>query len=160
MPEFVDPYEPHSQSMLPEDPNGRTVAIVAESGDDEGRRWIINKPVFVIGAAEDCDLRIENSHLGKYHAYIFLRDHVVTLRQLGPAPVVTVNGRLMRWGELQNGDLLMLGSTQVRVELKAGSTSNHQPVGGMSNQGLVDGIQAVSGPARFSFPTQDGSELS
>lgn len=152
MPEFVDPYEPHSQSMLPEDPNGRTVAIVAESGEDEGRRWIINKPVFVIGAAEDCDLRIENSHLGKYHAYIFLRDHVVTLRQLGPAPVVTVNGRLMRWGELQNGDLLMLGSTQVRVELSVGASAGKSPVGDAGSDHQVTGIEATNGTARFSFP--------
>ncbi len=152
MPEFVDPYEPHSQSMLPEDPNGRTVAIVAESGDDEGRRWIINKPVFVIGAAEDCDLRIENSHLGKYHAYIFLRDHVVTLRQLGPAPVVTVNGRLMRWGELQDGDLLMLGSTQVRVELSVGASTGKCPAGHAGSDHQVTGIEATNGTARFSFP--------
>ena len=152
MPEFVDPHEPHSPPSMQGNSHGRKVTIVAESGEHEGSRWVIDKPVFVIGAADDCDLRIENSHLGKYHAYIFLRDHVVTLRQLGPAPVVTVNGRLMRWGELQNDDLLMLGSTQVRVELTHCSSASSGSIAQADSGKLVTGIEATDGPARFSFP--------
>lgn len=117
MTDLDDQYEP--QNPTHRAAKGWNAALVAESGPQEGTHWRIDKPVFVIGAADDCDLAIANSHLAKYHAYIFLRDHVVSLRHLGPAPVITVNGRMMRWGELQDGDLLMLGSTQVRVELKS-----------------------------------------
>ena len=148
MPDFADPQEPHDQHLRrAQTGNVLEVSIVADSGPRTGERWTVTGPVFVIGTAADCDLRMENSCLAKYHAYIFMRDQMVTLRQLGPAPVVTVNGRLMRWGELQNGDLLMLGSTRVRVELQRGNRSEN---GGLPTEDWIQGT--FSGTNRFTYP--------
>ncbi len=115
MQEPTDPHDPHN----PNSSHGRSrlVKIIAQGGKDAGKTWTVDKPVFVIGSAEDCDLRVPDGQLSPFHAYLFVRDHVVTLRHLGPPPVISVNGRLMRWGELRNDDCIMLGSSAYRIEL-------------------------------------------
>ena len=147
MPEFADPHEPHKHFSLGDGAINRRIVFVEECGENRERSWIVDKPVFVIGAADDCDLQISNSNLAKYHAYVFVRDHVVTLRHLGPAPVITVNGRMTRWGELKHGDLLMLGSAQVRLAMR---NDENQAIPDSIN---TDGSKVVlDRRSRFSFP--------
>lgn len=94
-----------------------TVKLVIERGEARNRVREIKGPLFLIGANEDADLVLGDAQFAEYHAYICLRGNEVTLRHLGNAPEVTINGRIVRWGELCDGDRLRMGPYQFRISI-------------------------------------------
>lgn len=97
---------------------GLAAFLVIERGDARRAVRPIERPVYVIGAAADCDMVLGDSQFSDYHAYIYVRDGIVTLRHLGPAPDMTVNGREVRWGELKHMDRIRFGPYQLQLRLR------------------------------------------
>lgn len=105
--------------------------LVIERGDARRAVRPIERPVYVIGTAADCDMVLGDPQFSDYHAYIYVRDGVVTLRHLGPAPEMTVNGREMKWGELKHMDRIRFGPYQLQLRLRpALESSGEQPPNG------------------------------
>ena len=86
----------------------------------------ILRPVYVIGAAADCDMVLGDSQFADYHAYVYLRDGVVTLRHLGSMPETTVNGRVIKWGELRHSDRIRFGPYQLQLRLRPTQSAPEQ----------------------------------
>jgi hypothetical protein len=93
------------------------VQLIIERGEARNRVREITGPLYLIGTSDHADLVLGDSQFADYHAYICLRGNEVTLRHLGNLPEVTVNGRMVRWGELRDGDRLRMGPYQFRVAL-------------------------------------------
>ncbi len=94
---------------------------------ESGQANRINQPLFVIGRAEDCDLVLKDPQFSDYHAYVLVRDGQVTLRHLGVAPKVAVNGRWMQWGELCHGDRIRTGPYEFTLRVIPACPSIAQP---------------------------------
>jgi hypothetical protein len=74
-------------------------------------------PVFLIGGSSQCDLVLADPQFPEMHAYLLVSDHGVTLRHLGLAPEITVNGRAVEAAELLDGDRLRTGPYEFRLHL-------------------------------------------
>ena len=93
------------------------VELIIERGEARQRVREVTGPLFLIGANKDADLVLGDNQFAEYHAYICIRGEEVTLRHLGNTPEVTVNGRVIRWGELRDGDRLRMGPYQFRLAI-------------------------------------------
>lgn len=114
-----DPEHSYNPPSSDGDWTGGTAAyLVIERGDANQTERPILRPVYVIGTAADCDMVLGDAQFSDYHAYIYVRDGIVTLRHLGPAPEITVNGRVVRWGELKHMDRLRFGPYQLQLRLR------------------------------------------
>ena len=125
----LDPDDSYKRSTDQTEWTGETAAfLVIERGDAKRTVRAIDRPVYVIGTAADCDMVLGDSQFADYHAYLYQRNGLITLRHLGPAPMLTVNGRVMRWGELQHLDRLRFGPYQLQLRLRpaAETTSTSQ----------------------------------
>ena len=106
---LADNHEPNAENAK--------VQLIIERGEARNRIREVAGPLFLIGANEDADLVLGDAQFAEYHAYICLRGNDVTLRHLGNAPEVTINGRMVRWGELRDGDRLRMGPYQFRLAI-------------------------------------------
>lgn len=106
---------------------GTAAFLVIERGDAEQAVRPIQRPVYVIGTAADCDMVLGDPQFSDYHAYIYVREGVVTLRHLGPAPEITVNGRSIRWGELKHLDRMRFGPYQLQLRLRPAFETERKP---------------------------------
>ncbi|MEM8678760.1 MAG: FHA domain-containing protein [Planctomycetota bacterium] len=107
---------PLTDGYAPEVENAK-VELIIERGEARNRVREVTGPLFLIGANEDADLVLGDPQFSEYHAYICVRGDDVTLRHLGNSPEVTVNGRIIRWGELRDGDRLRMGPYQFRLAI-------------------------------------------
>lgn len=110
------------------------VSLVIERGEARNRIRDVNGPLFLIGSNEDADLVLGDSQFTEYHAYICVRGDEVTLRHLGNPPEVTVNGRIVRWGELRDGDRLRMGPYQFRIAITPVAEMTEPPTAGHGEQ--------------------------
>lgn len=114
-----DPDDSYNRPSHENDWTGGTAAfLVIERGDANQTVRPIQRPVYVIGTASDCDMVLGDPQFSDYHAYIYVRDEIITLRHLGAAPEVTVNGRVVRWGELKHMDRMRFGPYQLQLRLR------------------------------------------
>ena len=119
------PHDPDDFTNLPSDEDwagGTAAFLVIERGEARRAVRAIERPVYVIGGASDCDMILGDPQFSDYHAYIYVRGGIVTLRHLGPAPEMTINGRGIRWGELKHRDRLRFGPYQLQLRLRPALT--------------------------------------
>lgn len=77
----------------------------------------IDKPVFLMGTAYDCDLVLGDLQFPEVHAYLFATSQGVRLRHLGDGPIISVDGRVVRSADLRDGDRIRTGSYEFRVSI-------------------------------------------
>jgi len=77
----------------------------------------VEGPVYMIGAALDCDLVLGDRRFPEVHSYLFVRAEGVAIQYLGEGPAVTVDGRAIIRGELADGDVIVTGPYQFRVQI-------------------------------------------
>ena len=78
----------------------------------------VNPPVFLIGAAADCDLVLGDLRFPEAYAYLYVTLRGVSVRHLGEGPELYVNGELTESGLLADGDLLELGPYEFQVHIQ------------------------------------------
>ena len=69
----------------------------------------VQVPVFLIGAALDCDLVLKDSRLPEVHTYLYVTRNTVTVRHLGIGPQLFVRDKNVESAELRHGDHLQIG---------------------------------------------------
>jgi pSer/pThr/pTyr-binding forkhead associated (FHA) protein len=74
-------------------------------------------PVFLIGTSEDCDLMLADPAIPEVHTYLFVRGEGVTIRCLGAAPALHVEGRRVESARLRDGDCFAIGTYAFRVHI-------------------------------------------
>ncbi len=84
-----------------------------------GKKGILelNKPVVTIGRGNANDLVLNDSSVSRFHAVVKLNDKKVGIADRGSTNGVILNGeRITHEMELQNGDVAVVGSYQLRLE--------------------------------------------
>ena len=96
--------------------------LVIERGTAENLTRRVNGPVYMIGTNNDCDMVLSDQQFSDYHTYLCLREGQVTLRHLGQRPLVTVNGRKIRWVEILDDDRIRMGPYEFLVRIRPHSS--------------------------------------
>jgi len=99
------------------DQNGVYIEIVR--GQAKSKKRYVTSSVFLIGSAHDCDLVLGDPQFPDVHLYLFVREEQVSVRVLGGAPDVSVNGETIRSTILNDGDRLRMGPYEFRVGIPA-----------------------------------------
>lgn len=81
----------------------------------------------LVGRQEGCDVRLADQKASRQHARIERRGEVCRVVDLGSSNGVHLNGRrVQREARLADGDLLLIGDTQLVVRAPAAEPSNAQ----------------------------------
>ena len=93
-----------------------SVQLVVASGSRAGQAIPITGDRFVIGRAEDCNLKPRSELISRYHCEIFLDDGGVFVRDMGSKNGVFLNDeQITETKELKNGDKLAIGPLEFFV---------------------------------------------
>ena len=91
--------------------------VITSQGPRHGDLVRITGSSFLIGRANDCDLRLDDSHASRQHARIRVegaRDAPrFVLHDLATDNGTSVNGRRQTAVELNNGDVIRIGRTEL-----------------------------------------------
>ena len=107
-PHFAVPHGPGSGTQV-------TLRICAGKARQMVRE--VEGPVYMIGGALDCDLVLGDRRFPEVHSYLFVRPEGVAIQYLGEGPPVTVDGRAFIRGELADGDVIITGNYQFRIQI-------------------------------------------
>lgn len=75
----------------------------------------IKEPVYLIGAARDCDLVLGDPQFPEIHAYLFVNEAGVSIRHIGHGPEITVDGTAVRNAPLEDGQRIRTGPFEFYV---------------------------------------------
>jgi hypothetical protein len=95
-------------------PRAERVSLEITRGQARVRVRPIASRVFLIGAANDCDLVLGDLQFPEAYAYVFVDGTDVSIRRLGAGPPLLVCGEEVETAELFHGDLLSLGRFEMR----------------------------------------------
>jgi hypothetical protein len=84
-------------------------------------------PVFLIGAAADCDLVLGDATFPETYAYLLVQDDGVTIRRVGDEPELLVNGEPIDTAELGAGDQLAFGQFELMVHMPSITKTTEVP---------------------------------
>ena len=92
------------------------VQLKVVGGKQSGQLISINRPKFMIGRADDCQLKSKNELISRYHCVLLVEEGYVGVRDLGSRNGVFVNGeKIDQETELRNGDRLTIGPLEFEV---------------------------------------------
>jgi pSer/pThr/pTyr-binding forkhead associated (FHA) protein len=103
---------PHYPHHLPE------VTLEITRGAAQRRRRVVRPPVFLIGAAEDCDLVLGDPLFPSVHTYLYVTSAGVSARHIGEGPALLVNEREVETVRLQDGDRLKFGAYEFLLHVQ------------------------------------------
>lgn len=84
-------------------------------GGANHRERRVCEPLFLVGAAQDCDMVLADGQFLPIHFYLLKRKEQTLLRCVGRAPEVSVNGEVRTSIVLQDGDRIRTGPFEFRV---------------------------------------------
>ena len=101
-----------------------SVQLVVAGGSRAGQIIPIIGDRFVVGRADDCNLKPRSELISRYHCEISLKDGVAFVRDMGSKNGVFLNEhKVTETQELKNGDKLTIGPLEffvhITVEMKA-----------------------------------------
>lgn len=102
---------PHFQHSLPE------VTLEIARGAAQRRLRHVKPPVFLIGAAADCDLVLGDAQFPSVHTYLYVTKTGVSVRHIGEGPNLEVNGETVESTRIADGDRLRLGGYEFIVHV-------------------------------------------
>jgi transcriptional regulator with GAF, ATPase, and Fis domain len=80
-------------------------------------RLHITKPLTTLGASDACDLRLQGEGVAAHHALISMREGHLHITPTDPAARLTVNGKRVKRHLLAHGDLVSIGSHELRYNI-------------------------------------------
>ncbi len=94
------------------------MTIVLTIRETFSRSMTVDRPRFLIGRADDCDLRLNNKLISRHHCLLSVRDGVIYLRDLKTRNGTGLNNRAVV-GEcvLQHGDVIWVAATPIGVSI-------------------------------------------
>ena len=107
---------PHYLPQLPQ------VGLEIVRGKASRRIREVNPPVFLIGAAEDCDLVLGDLRFPEAYAYLYVTLRGVSVRHLGDGPELYINGELTETSLLADSDILELGAYEFQLHIQERSS--------------------------------------
>ena len=122
---------PHFLPQLPQ------VDLEIVRGKASRRIREVSPPVFLIGAAEDCDLVLGDVRFPEAYAYLYVTVRGVSVRYLGDGPELNVNGELTESALLADGDILELGAYEFQLHIQDRSPRSR----GRKEHGWEEGLR-------------------
>ncbi len=86
---------------------------------DEGETIENDLPVFLVGQAEECDVRLQDRTVADMHCVIVQAENLLLLRDLGSWGGTRVNGEQVRRALLLPDDVLHIGRLRFRLQVMA-----------------------------------------
>ncbi len=94
------------------------VKLVVANGKNLGQEIPVTGPKFLIGRADDCQLRPRSDVISRYHCVILVEEGFVSVRDFGSKNGTFVNDeQIMGEQELHDGDRLRVGQLEFDVDL-------------------------------------------
>jgi anti-anti-sigma regulatory factor len=117
--------------------------LVVIAGPDSNRTFaLVEGQPRVLGRGLDADLRLADPHVSRSHCHIELKGDRAIVRDAGSSSGTLVNDRQIVEHELREGDVIQIGSTQLRFETAVNPNASTLPMN-----------QAVHGSRLASAPT-------
>jgi hypothetical protein len=85
--------------------------LVDIDGAQRGQDFRISEPKVLIGAAPECQIRLDNGYASERHAHLKSEGGVFVLTDLASTNGTRVNGAAVDKVELADGDRIQIGST-------------------------------------------------
>jgi hypothetical protein len=82
----------------------------------DGQRREITSRRMVMGRSKECDIQIADPNVSRRHAEVRQEETSFWIVDLGSTNGMEVNGTRLRQAKLEDGDLIVLGSTEVLFE--------------------------------------------
>lgn len=93
-------------------------------GSNAGKEILIKKPSFVIGRAEECNLRVNSDAISRKHCEILVTDSGVTVEDFGSKNGTYINGTKTEGAQpLSMGDQLRVGPLEFLVTVSQPATA-------------------------------------
>ncbi len=148
---------PYRQGPLVEQFWVMEVKLVVANGKNVGQDIPITGPRFLIGRADDCQLRPRSDVISRYHCVILVEEGFLVVRDFGSKNGTFVNDeQIMGEQDLHNGDRLRVGQLEFDVVLPdPGGTRDPQVEG--AGDVAVDGSEGV-GPNQLDLSDWMGQE--
>jgi len=130
-------------------------------GDDAGVVIDIRRSTFVIGSAEDANMRCLSKAISPRHCEVTLADGLVTVRDLESETGTFLNDeRLTESRELKHGDRLKVGRLEFEVEFSAESDPVSKYVSDLLEEGDEEArLQRLQEPQQRQFhPTTSATQ--
>ena len=107
---------------------GMEVKLIVVGGKQAGKEIPAAGPRFLIGRAEECQLRPRSDRVSRRHCEIFLEKGLAAIRDFGSKNGTFVNDeRLQVARELKNGDHLKIGPLEFEVQLSVSVSGKRKP---------------------------------
>jgi hypothetical protein len=81
-----------------------------------GERLTLGKPVTSIGRSKDCDVTLDDGSVSRRHAEVHLENGAAFIVDLGSTNGTQVNGARAQRTQLEHGDRILIGQTELRFE--------------------------------------------
>ncbi|MDY7039491.1 MAG: FHA domain-containing protein [Chloroflexota bacterium] len=97
--------------------------LVIEEGQLAGRKWVMDKDIFILGRDEDCDVALPERLVSRHHAAIRRKNGEYLLEDLGSKNGTFLNGQpVTRPAALQDGDEIQIALCFRLIFVGAGAT--------------------------------------
>ncbi|MCA9049359.1 MAG: FHA domain-containing protein [Planctomycetaceae bacterium] len=129
------------------------------SGKHKGQVITLNRPKFLIGREQDCQLRPNSELVSRHHCVFTVDDFSVRIRDLGSTNGTMVNGeRIRKEVVLQQGDRVIVGNLEFEVVIgdKAGEDAPQLPT--TAEDTVVAGSETISELPAIQTPSADTAE--
>ncbi|MDR2761778.1 MAG: FHA domain-containing protein [Planctomycetaceae bacterium] len=104
------------------------IQLVVAGGSKAGQVIPISGPKFIIGRADDCNLKPRSELISRYHCAIIVEDGYVAVRDLGSKNGVFINGtRVATEQELHHGDKISVGPLEFFMHLSVDVKGQKKP---------------------------------
>ena len=91
----------------------------------EGTRRVVDKRRLVIGRSQECDIQVHDANVSRQHAELRQEDTAYWIVDLDSTNGLEVNGRRQKRAKLEDGDRIVVGSTELLFEAAVpGSAGN------------------------------------
>ena len=98
------------------------VTLVVANGKNIGQKISVEGPKYLIGRADDCQLRPRSDVISRYHCVILVEEGFLAVRDFGSKNGTYVNDdQVMGEQELYHGDRLRVGQLEFDVIVRGGS---------------------------------------
>jgi hypothetical protein len=81
-----------------------------------GARVPLSKPVTSIGRSKDCDVTLDDASVSRRHAEVHVENGKAWILDLGSTNGTEVNGARTQRAQLEHGDRIVIGQTELRFE--------------------------------------------
>jgi hypothetical protein len=123
------------------------------AGKDQGREFPLPQDLYiVVGRVSDVDILLLDEKVSRKHAKISTHGGKVMIEDLASRNGTFVNGARIRSTELKEDDLIIIGSSTIKLlsvsDLKPRVTPSAAPAGAQMPEGPVAGSALISGSIR------------